>query len=138
MSQGLDALHHPRIKSAQVDISVEGKLGIGYMSFGDTKQYAAIENELKEYEYWSNLVKCYGDVKTEDLQRFIHNGWVYDQSGYKKDKALEIIKNKDVNVFLFKECCVNKWKMPYSYNQSFNKRKQLTEEEYDILREVLL
>ena len=56
----------------------------------------------------------------------------------KKAQAFDIVRNKDVNIFLFKECCANEWKMPYSYNQSFNKRKQLTEEESDLLKEVLL
>ena len=48
MSKGLEALHHPRIELAKIDISAEGKHGIAYMPFYKTKQYAAIEQELKE------------------------------------------------------------------------------------------
>ena len=31
MSEGLAALHHPRIELAKIDISAEGKQGIAYM-----------------------------------------------------------------------------------------------------------
>lgn len=47
MIKGLEALHHPRIKTANVDISAEGKHDIAYMLFDYTKQYAIIEKELK-------------------------------------------------------------------------------------------
>ena len=132
MSEGLEALHHPRIKSAKVDISLEGKHGIAYMFFGDTKQYAAIENELKDYDYWVNFVKCYGDVKAEDLRRFIHNGWVWEQSGYKKDKALEIIVNKKVDVDRLSDAIQRNDLSYYNYYCY----ELLTEEEYDLLQEV--
>ena len=118
-NEGLQALHHPRIKSAKVDISVEGKHDIAYMFFDDTKQYAAIEKDLKRLE---QLEIMYSNCVIE---------------GAKQKKELEIIKKKQVNIFLFKECCKNKWKMPYSYNQSQNKRRQLNEEECDLLKEVL-
>ena len=55
MSKGLEALHLPRIKSARVDISAEGKHDIAYMFFDDTKQYAAIEKELKALEIIKNV-----------------------------------------------------------------------------------
>lgn len=95
---------------------------------------AIIEKELKDYEYWSSFVKCYGDVKAEDLQRFIHNGWVYDQTGYKKDKALKIIKDKAVSMaILFQSTNVEE------YNHCKNLLAfDLTQEEYDFLKEVLL
>ena len=46
MIKGLDALHHPRIELANVDISAKGKHDIAYMPFYKTKQYSAIEKEL--------------------------------------------------------------------------------------------
>ena len=92
-----------------------------------------LEKALKDYEYWSSFVKWYGDVKAEDLQRIIHNGWVYDQTGYKKDKAFDIIKEKLVDIDLF-SYCANK----SMYNNRVNVGKQLTDEEYDLLKEVLL
>lgn len=48
--KGLEALHHPRIELAMIDISAEGKHGIGYMPFFETKQYTTVEKELKALE----------------------------------------------------------------------------------------
>lgn len=116
------------------------KLGNEYPSEGDTlwsqysERFSIIEKELKDYEYWSSFVKCYGDVKAEDLQRFIHNGWVYDQTGYKKDKALKIIKDKAVSMAIFIQS-TNVEEYNYCKNLlAFD----LTQEEYDFLKEVLL
>lgn len=50
MSKGLEALHHPRIELAKIDISAEGLHDIAYMPFYKTKQYTAIEKELKAFE----------------------------------------------------------------------------------------
>lgn len=109
MIKGLEALHHPRIKLAKVDISAEGKHDIAYMFFDDTKQYAVIEKELK---------------------------------------ALVIVKNKGVFVHLLQQSQNVK-----GYNSlmiiAFKKMAEkdykgvvekfcLTEEEYDLLKEVLL
>lgn len=60
MSKGLEALHHPRIELAQIDISAEGKHDIAYMPFYKTKQYTAIENELKALEIFKT--KIIGDL----------------------------------------------------------------------------
>ena len=56
MSRGLEALHHPRIKSAKVDISSEGKHDIAYMLFDYTKQYAIIEKELTALDIVKNKI----------------------------------------------------------------------------------
>ena len=111
MSKGLEALHHPRIKSEKVDISAEGKHDIAYMFFDDTKQYTAIEKELK---------------------------------------AFDIIKNKGVNVGNFKDM-LEDWKditfenyIRYRVENGYElqndydfETKPLTEEEFDLLKEVL-
>lgn len=57
MSKGLEALHHPRIELAKIDISVEGKHDIAYMLFYKTKQYTAIKKELKAFEIVEKFVK---------------------------------------------------------------------------------
>ena len=50
-----------------------------------------------------------------------------------KNRALEIVKNKQVNVAYFVLClCLN------DYNKYHSKKFQLTQEEYDLLKEVLL
>ena len=36
MTKGLEALHHPRVELASIDISAEGKQDIGYMPFYKT------------------------------------------------------------------------------------------------------
>lgn len=51
----------------------------------------------------------------------------------KKLKALEIIKEKEVNVYLL-NCCNNL----YEYNNWASDEEQLTKEEYELLKEVLL
>lgn len=83
MNEGLEALHHPRIKSARVDISAEGKHDIAYMRFDDTKQYTAIENELKEYEMEHTLRVRLENINYELVRE--------KQENEKKLKALEII-----------------------------------------------
>lgn len=79
MSEGLEALHHPRIKSARVDISAEGKHNIAYMHFDDTKQYAAIENELKDYyalKKECEEAKWYQEHKALNEIVALHDKWL--------------------------------------------------------------
>lgn len=121
MSKGLEALRHPRIKSARVDISAEGKHDIAYMHFDDTKQYAAIEKELKDY---------YALKKECDEAKW-----------YQEHKAFEIIKEKKVNVSLLLHT-----KDYYDYNDHVvraqiylqSNAECLTQEEWSFLKEVLL
>ena len=61
MSKGLEALHHPRIELAKIDISAESKHDIAYMPFYKTKQYVTIEKELKALE----ILKAF-DFEIED------------------------------------------------------------------------
>ena len=127
MTKGLDL-----IKRQQPEI-IDG-FPTGNIYIGVTKEeLTELEDKLKDYDYWVNLVKCYGDIKAEDLRRFIHNGWAWEQSGYKKDKALEIIKEKKVNLEYLK-CCENyeQYKTICSYWD------EISEQEFDLLKEVLL
>lgn len=66
--KGLEALHHPRIKSAQVDIGAEGKRGIAYMFFDDTKQYAAIEKALEQAEENEKVLDIFKNALTIEHQ----------------------------------------------------------------------
>ena len=99
MSEGLESLHHPRIELAKIDISAEGKQDIAYMPFYKTKQYAAIEKELKALE----LIK----VKQIDVLYIA----MFPDSLEKYNKHVSFIGN-------------NVW--------------CLTQEEFDLLREVVL
>lgn len=135
MSEGLEALHHPRIKSAQVDISAEGKHGIGYMFFGDTKQYATIEKDLRAYELAISFIDCVADsFKENDLEEL-------EDKITKTCKALEIIDNGIEFQFLEKK---ENNQIKYIVRLiNFDNPSQCFEwdmekEKYDLLKEVLL
>lgn len=81
----------------------------------DSAIFPIIENALKEHE----LMKDIRITARFDLAQV-----------NKEHKALEIIKKKEVNVEIFNSC-----PNLYEYN---NWATQLTQEEYDLLKEVLL
>ena len=83
MNKGLEALHNPRIVLAKIDISAEGKHDIAYMPFYKTKQYTAIEEELKELEELREMMRRFNEACVP---------MVLDNETEKKLKALEIIK----------------------------------------------
>lgn len=56
----------------------------------------------------------------------------YERS-YKKLRALDIINNKEIDIALFKECPNIE-----EYNNWCSNKAALTQEEYDLLKEVLL
>ena len=64
--------------------------------------------------------------RLEDLEK-----WFLGDKDYKNYKALEIIKKKKVSIFWFLETSNKK-----EYNYCV--QKSLTQEEYDLLKEVLL
>lgn len=102
MSEGLEALHNPRIKSAKVDISAEGKHDIAYMFFDDTKQYAAIENELKEYEQHKAIEQELG-IDLVTLFKALKNG-CYIKPWEEIKYSYEIRTGSDnINLFLLDE-----------------------------------
>ena len=105
MSKGLEELRNPYCASYNKD---------GEVKYYYTKeQYKTIEKELKERK---QLLK-------ENLVLSI------------KEKALEIIKEKKVNVGDFVRC-----KSVEDYNEycCYGKEETLTQKEYDLLIEVLL
>ena len=125
MNKGLEALEI---------VKEECSYTFGQTANGDRvrENLSIIEKELKDHEYWQKFVKCYGDVKLEDLQRFIHNGWVYDQHGYMEEHALNIIKNKHVDVYkLFYAKNVDE------YNVEVDLYRQLKKEEFMLLKKIL-
>jgi len=87
---------------------------------------ALIENDEAQREL-TNLKKAL-------LKGDITNKWVNDYANQKnkKLKAFEIIKEKRVNV----RCLMSGWKLG-NYN-SYKAHEKLTQEEYDLLKEVLL
>lgn len=79
-----------------------------------------MSKELEALQDLSKLVFIYGSVQQYQIIE-------------KSLKALEIIKEKEVNVFIFLHSgCLE------SYNDMVEVNRKLTEEEYDLLKEVLL
>lgn len=110
--------------------------------------YKDIEKELKEYELMKNTKIIVSDKKIsdEDLEKLINQRVfvgsleqrevkpLFDEETQKKLKALEIIKDKRVNVSLL-SC--SEWLDFYNQEIAY-KEKELTQEEFDLLKEVLL
>ena len=77
-----------------------------------------IEKELREYEGAKNHIEALHKERVENSLKL---------------KALEIIKEKEVNVYDFKE-----YESKYEYNKHTEEEfQELTQEEYDLLKEVL-
>lgn len=114
MSKGLDALE--KIKQAEyfVDFEQDAKIKDDYKA-----ELTIIETALKRLE-----------TLEEEKQSF-------DKQLEKKLKALEIIKNKEINVHaLFLH--LKRFDKPDGYNVLVGTKYQITQEEYDILKEELL
>ena len=77
-----------------------------------------IEKELKEYEGAKNHIEALHKERVENALKL---------------KALEIIKNKWVNVLYFRGCSSLE-----EYNSHHASWYKLTQEEYELLKEVLL
>ena len=104
-----------------------------------------IEKELKEYQEIKEIAKRYNwdeitseifNVKTDKKYRDLFSSAIVNiQEDYRKARVLEIIKNKNVNAYGIKHS-----KDVHDYNLTYasNGKEQLTQEEYDLLKEVLL
>lgn len=100
-----------------------------------------IETALKEYETRKTLIETIDSGEMVFQERTV---WEEKQ---KKLKALEIIKNKEVDIGWFIEC-LSCSKPLEVYNDRYDKIRscdgkdyhfmQLTQQEYDLLKEVLL
>ena len=84
-----------------------------------------MNKELTPLQALEKLKKCY---KNE-----LKNVSYYNNLALKYKKALEIIKNKEVNVFIF----LHSGDLE-TYNDMVEDNRKLTQEEYDLLKEVLL
>ena len=98
---------------------------------GYKEELDIIETALKDYQVLKNK---YDVLETEycDQQRSMLK---YDEVKDKKFKAFEIIKEKNVNVFYLKNANSVE---EYNIGLDLPKIWQLTQEEFDLLEEVLL
>ena len=91
-------------------------------------EFEIIEKALKDYE---KIKFEYSELRTYHYDLLKENERLHNQK-VKKLKALEIIKEKKVNV----NCIISGWSL-WKYN-SYKTHINLTKEEYELLKEVLL
>lgn len=135
MSKGLEALKEIKICNYYED---DECIDDDYLSIG--KYISIIEKELKEYEEIKTYMQQYEIEDIEELRRVLHNDWVARQK-FKTDNAniinaFEIIKEKRVWVAYLSKCDTCE-----DYNNGifdFGKENHLTQEEYELLKGVLL
>lgn len=93
-----------------------------------------IESALKDYEQYEKILKDY-DFNLANFREACFTLAQFRGEGFtgieKKLKALELIKNKKINV----RCLMSGWHLG-NYN-SYKAHIRLTEEEYELLKEVL-
>ena len=128
-----------------------GRLDLDYVLDGKQNQdYKIIETALKEYEFMKQTKIIVSDKKISDgdLEKLINQGIIvgnleqskieplFDNETQNKLKALEIIKNKQVNVcYLFQ--CKSLRQYNFIYKGTNQSELCLTQEEYDLLKEAL-
>lgn len=100
------------------------------------EDFAIIETALKELnEYKKVFEKLNLDISDAvDLENWIKLAQFHYENKIKKLKALDIIKKKEIDIHLFNisaNCEHYNWLIE-------NKKHQLTQEEYDLLKGVLL
>lgn len=113
------------------------------LAFEDIKQICDNAQFDEEFSIYEEYLEMFDTVelaldelieRREMMKRFNEASVpsVIDDDIYKKAKALEIIKEKRVSVDLFFYCANRAM-----YNNRVNTERQLTQEEYDLLKEVL-
>ena len=95
------------------------------------------ELEIKESEkgtsyIFREAVKIHENIIEEKIKKALRK-WVLKNAFPKELKALEIIKDKEVNVFIF----LHSGDLE-TYNDMVEENRKFTQEEYDLLKEVLL
>lgn len=107
--------------------------------------FAIIETALKEYEMMKQTKIIVADKKIsdDDLEKLMNQGMLtdlqceikplFDEETQKKLKALEIIKEKEVDMFIF----LHSGDLE-TYNDMVEDNRKLTQEEFNLLREVLI
>lgn len=113
----------------------------------EKEDFDIIETALKEYEFMKQTKIIVSDKKIsdDDLEKLINQGIIvgnlehskieplFDNETQKKLKALEIIKEKEVNVGLLSRCAnAERYNKGICYEPRY-----LTQEEYDLLKEEL-
>lgn len=137
MNKGLEALE--RVKKFSVLLDSEKDIVKDLVEI-IPNTLNAIEKELKVLEEHEEILSDYNLTLANFREACLFYAWLKSEklnfdNGAKKLKALEIIKEKNVNAYGIKHS-----KDVYDYNLTYasNGKEQLTQEEYDLLKEVLL
>lgn len=88
----------------------------------EKEDFDNVENALKEYEGAKNHIEALHKERVDNAIKL---------------KALEIIKEKKVDVFRFDNLCILQNMPLFVFNNQLSEKYQLTQEEYDLLKEVL-
>ena len=137
MNKGLEALEKVKNKEILVDIEMTNTF---YNECEDLhNSFDILEKSLKRLEEHDEIFKKYDikDIWLEPALYVIKNHFPMNtETQLKKLKALDIIKEKEVNVSAFLE--LDDLKQYNDYCDMVCGCKHLTQEEYDLLKEVLL
>jgi len=92
------------------------------------------ENKRRHWLDGDKSNECLDNIENalKQLQDIQENYCVCEKEAIKKLLALEIIKKKNVSIYWLKGC-----KDRAEYNDLADKQEQLTQEEYNLLKEVL-
>ena len=77
------------------------------------------------FQEWCNIIK-------QDLERLEE----LEKENAKLKKVIDILENKIVNILILKYC-IAKGRGVETYNLRYKTEDQITQEEYDLLKEVL-
>lgn len=112
----------------------------GYLAQLDKKDYEIVKTALKELNEYKSILKDFG---LENPQNLIDNlNIIKDSKFHEKIKALEIVKDKQVEVCYFMNCeTLEEYNddviAAYAYEEDAAKQRMLTKEEYELLKEIL-
>lgn len=154
MSEGLKALENIKIDMEYVTrldfvepiVRGEVQQNLYKIYHRETPELDIIEKELKDYQEIKEIAKHFNwddftsevfSVETDKKYRDLFNSAIVDiQKDYRKARAFEIIKEKKVNVSALLE--LDNLQQYNDYCDMVGGCKRLAQEEYDLLKEILL
>ena len=160
MSKGLEALENikrdmeyvTRLDFVKPIVSGEVQQELYKIYHRETPELDIIEKELKEYELMkqTQIIICDKKISDDDLEKLKNQRLLsgklepcevkpfFDETIDKKLKALEIIKRTAMKLVSLEDDTTICVKGRYAfYDNELYKSEELTQEEYDLLKEVL-
>ncbi len=91
-----------------------------------------------ELNSYSQNDEVHGDYVVYEIKYADGHKEYVSRSVFRELKALEIIRDKGVDILKLKEC--KRCKLPNEYNtrSCYSYHKELTQEEFDLLKEIML